>query len=337
MPKNRWKILARFVLAMVFACALNGASALAEIETKTVAESEGLLRPPADTKPSAPKPAETKISETKPVEAKSSEAPSSDAEVKAESDEAPISVPGKVEEKTAKEAPLLLPKPAAEKATEKAAEKAAETAPKPAVEKAVDVSSSDGAAAKKTGKKPLPASQSETLRQVEQYLQQLTTIVADFSQVAPDGSLSSGKFYLSRPGKMRWQYNPPTPILMIASGDNLIFYDYELEQLSNIPLDETLAGFLAKNTIRFTDPAITVEFVETLPALIRVGIVQTAKPKQGKLVLEFTDAPLTLKNMQVTDAAGQVTNVSLSNAAYGVKIDAELFNFRDPRKPKGAR
>src|SRR5690554_6741794 len=54
------------------------------------------------------------------------------------------------------------------------------------------------------------------LDRVAAYLTDLTTIVADFTQVAPDGSLSTGKFYLKRPNKMRWQYDPPTPVLMLT-------------------------------------------------------------------------------------------------------------------------
>lgn len=67
------------------------------------------------------------------------------------------------------------------------------------------------------------------LKRVENYLNSISTIVADFTQVAPDGTLASGKFYLKRPGKMRWQYEPPTPVLIILNDWHFIYYDYELE------------------------------------------------------------------------------------------------------------
>ena len=56
------------------------------------------------------------------------------------------------------------------------------------------------------------------LERIQDYLNGITTVTADFTQVAPDGSLTGGKFFLKRPGKMRWQYSPPTPLLMIADG-----------------------------------------------------------------------------------------------------------------------
>ncbi len=173
----------------------------------------------------------------------------------------------------------------------------------------------------------------KTIARVEQYLSGLSSVVADFTQVAPDGSLTSGKFFLQRPGKMRWQYNPPTPVLMVADGKELVFYDYELEQVSHIPLDSTLIGFLAQEQIRF-DGDVGIVNVEEDTGVIRIGVAQKEKPKDGQLTLEFSNNPLLIHNMVVTDSTGQVTTVSLNNAKFGEAIDKELFIFRDPRKPR---
>jgi outer membrane lipoprotein-sorting protein len=173
----------------------------------------------------------------------------------------------------------------------------------------------------------------ELVHRLEHYLSDLTTIAADFSQVAPDGSLTNGKFYLERPGRMRWQYNPPTPILMVADGKVLTYYDYELEQVNYIPLDSTLIGFLAEPQISFSG-YVGLRTIEEQNDAIRVTIAERGKPGDGELMLEFSDKPLTLRNMVVTDATHQVTSVSLNNAQFGVKLDRELFVFRDPRKPR---
>ncbi len=171
----------------------------------------------------------------------------------------------------------------------------------------------------------------KTIDRIQDYLTNLTTIVSDFTQVAPDGSLTSGKFYLQRPGRMRWQYNPPTPILMVSSGSELVYYDYELEQISHIPLDQTLIGFLARNPIRFAGTVGITEFSQE-HGVIRIGLAQIDKPDDGELTLEFSDNPLQLRNMVIRDATRQVTTVSLNNARFGLKLDPQLFDFRDPRK-----
>lgn len=173
----------------------------------------------------------------------------------------------------------------------------------------------------------------ETLHRVEEYLSKLTTIVSDFTQVAPDGSLASGKFFLERPGKMRWQYNPPTPILIIADGKQLVFYDMELQQVSYFPMDSTLIAFLAEPVIRFNGN-VGITAVEETHNVIRVTLAQRDKPSEGSLMLELSDRPLLIRNMVVTDATNQVTTVSLNDAKFGTRLDKKLFIFRDPRKPR---
>lgn len=177
------------------------------------------------------------------------------------------------------------------------------------------------------------AKHAKTIKRVEDYLSSLTTITSEFTQIAPDGSLAGGKFFLERPGRMRWQYNPPTPILMVANGSELVYYDYELEQISHIPLDSTLIGFLAQEKISFGD-SVGIIFFEEKAGTIRIGVSQRERPTDGQIILEFSDKPLLIRNMVVTDAGGQVTTVSLNNASFGAEIDKKLFDFRDPRKPR---
>jgi len=170
------------------------------------------------------------------------------------------------------------------------------------------------------------------LTRVQAYLNNITTLVSDFSQIAPDGSLATGKFYLKRPGKMRWQYNPPTPILMVASGSEMVYYDYELQQVSHIPIDSTLASFLAQDKINLFDPFITLTDFQAGEGMVRISLTQSNKPEAGKLTLEFSDHPLHIRNMVVTDAQGQTTTVALNNAQFGGELENKLFVFVDPRK-----
>lgn len=235
----------------------------------------------------------------------------------------PVEAPSKIEALQKEMPPANLP-PEVEKAAEDIVEKTGEDT----AEVPTDASNLN------TNDNIDTATRTKELARLEEYLNRLTTIVADFTQVAPDGSLSSGKFYLQRPGKMRWQYDPPTPILMIARNDAVVFYDYELEQVSHIPVDSTLATFLAKEKIDLHNPALSVDSVNMYPGVLRIILSQTGKPEQGSLTLEFADHPLQLKNMVVTDAQQQVTTVSLNNAQFGKKLDKSLFVFDDPRNKR---
>lgn len=175
------------------------------------------------------------------------------------------------------------------------------------------------------------SNETQAIHEAEKYLTNIHTIVADFMQVAPNGELSNGKFYLSRPGKMRWQYEPPTPILMLANGHDIIYYDYELDQVSHIPMESTLAGFLTRDIIKFSDD-VKVTNVSNESGVLRISLIQTEKPDNGKLTLEFTTLPMQLRNMKVIDATGQETTVSLNNAQFDVPLDKQLFVFKERTK-----
>lgn len=169
------------------------------------------------------------------------------------------------------------------------------------------------------------------IARVEQYLSNLTTITADFSQTDANGGLSEGKFYLKRPGKMRWQYAPPTPILLVSDGKVIVYYDAELDQVNYVPMDETLAGFLAQPVIKLNSETTKLTAFEAEDGIIRATVIQKEKPDEGGLTLEFTDTPLQLRQMVIRDAAGQQTFIQLQNAQYGQKLPDNLFKFEDPR------
>jgi len=167
------------------------------------------------------------------------------------------------------------------------------------------------------------------IAKIENYLSGVNTISSEFIQAAPSGDISTGKFYLKRPGKLRMEYAPPVPVLMITSGSNIVYYDKELDQVSRISLEDTLVGFLARSQVKFDDGVI-ITGLENQNNIIRVTLIQSKTPKDGSLTLEFADNPMILHNMIVSDKSGQITTVSLNNARFNGEINEELFVFKDP-------
>jgi len=166
---------------------------------------------------------------------------------------------------------------------------------------------------------------------VEKYLTELKTMAADFKQLAPDGTISTGKFQLKRPKKMRWQYNPPTPILMVTRGNYLTYYDYELNQVSDIPLDNTLLGILSRQDIDFENSNIVVSEHYDEKGFITVTLEQKDAPEQGSLGMVFKKNPMQLTHLVVTDATQLVTQITLNNIEEGVTLEDAVFKFKDPR------
>lgn len=171
----------------------------------------------------------------------------------------------------------------------------------------------------------------EAVAKVEAYLSTLSSIVANFSQISADGSMGAGKFFLKRPGKMRWQYNPPTPLLLVSDGKSMTYYDPGLDQVTYIGVDDTLAGFLAQKVIKLDSASTRLTALAAGEGMISATIVQAKKPDEGSLTLEFSAQPLKIRNLIAVDATGNETRVTLENAQFGPVLDDKLFVFVDPR------
>ena len=175
------------------------------------------------------------------------------------------------------------------------------------------------------------ADEAKDIAAVQAYLSGISSIVANFTQESADGSKGSGKFFLKRPGKMRWQYAPPTPILLVSDGKVVTYYDAGLDQVTYIGVDDTLAGFLTRKDIQLNSDSTKMVNYSHENGVISIRIVQIKKPADGSLTLEFNDKPLGIKDMIAVDATGNATTVKLSDARFGPVLDDKLFVFEDPR------
>jgi outer membrane lipoprotein-sorting protein len=163
------------------------------------------------------------------------------------------------------------------------------------------------------------------IERVEAYLNGLKSLKAHFLQVAPDGGLSEGTAWLERPGRMRFQYDPPSPFLLLASSGVLTFHDSSLRQDSNIPLSRTPLGILLAEHVTLSG-AVTVTGMERLPGQLQMTVVRTDSPGDGSLTLIFSDNPLGLRQWTVIDAQRRETHVTLYNIQIGGTYDRHLFD-----------
>lgn len=176
----------------------------------------------------------------------------------------------------------------------------------------------------------LSAQDRADIARVETYLNSIRTLHSRFLQVAPSGATSEGQAWLERPGRMRFQYDPPSPFLLVGGHGLLVFNDSQLKQTSNIPLGQTPLGILLQDNLRLSG-AVTVSRVVRLPGQLQVTLYRTASPQDGSLTLVFADNPLALRSWVTTDAQRQETRVTLYNAQLGGSFDQKLFEFIDPR------
>ena len=165
---------------------------------------------------------------------------------------------------------------------------------------------------------------------IEAYLNSIKSLHARFLQVAPDGGTSAGQAWLLRPGRMRFQYDPPAPFLLVGGHGLLVFNDSQLKQTSNIPLSSTPLGLLLQDNLRLSGEVTIVSFVRQ-PGQLQVGLVRTRSPQDGVLTLVFADNPLALRQWTVLDPQRHETRVTLSNVELGGSYPDSLFEFVDPK------
>ena len=171
------------------------------------------------------------------------------------------------------------------------------------------------------------------IARVENYLDSIDSLQAEFEQIGPDGSPSSGDFYLRRPGRLRLEYDPPVPYLYVANGSWLTFWDAELEQRSDVPLGSTLADFLVREDVSLSGD-VTVTGMRVTENLIEVELVQSDDRHAGQLTMVFSDRPLRIDRWFIQDGQGQVTQVQLTNQQTGVALSNDLFRVPRPSRQR---
>jgi outer membrane lipoprotein-sorting protein len=175
-----------------------------------------------------------------------------------------------------------------------------------------------------------PDDQGDIVR-IESYFDAITTMSARFYQVTSQGGIAEGRIYLSRPGKLRVEYNPPIPLQIIADGKRLIYFDSELNSANTIGLDETPAGVLLRSKLNLGSD-VKISGFSRGKGVLRLTLFDGENPDAGTLALIFSDKPLVLHKWAVTDPQGTVTTVALLDARFGMELDPRLFVFDDPKK-----
>ncbi len=168
---------------------------------------------------------------------------------------------------------------------------------------------------------------------IEAYLNDVTTFEARFLQIG-EGGMAQGQMYLSRPGRMRVEYDPPVPVLMVASTPWVMYHDSKLKQTSFIPISRTPAAFLLRETIDL-DEGIVITGFERGRGALRLTVVTTANPDAGSLTLVLEDRPLRLVKWTVVDAQGKRIEVALLDPRFGVELNDKLFSIVDPNLREG--
>lgn len=162
---------------------------------------------------------------------------------------------------------------------------------------------------------------------VNTYLTNLISAQARFRQESSDGTVLNGTFYLQKPGKMRFEYDPPSPALIIADGSALAVFDRKSTRgPQRYPQNSTPLSLLSRNNIDVTKTKY-VRRIEVRGGRIYVIMFDPDEPNIGTMTLVFTENPMELVEWVITERSGAESRVKLGALTKNISIDSHLFNI----------
>jgi outer membrane lipoprotein-sorting protein len=171
------------------------------------------------------------------------------------------------------------------------------------------------------------ANQRALVDRVSSYLMSLRVLSGDFVQVGPDGSKSEGEFYLQKPGRVRFDYNPPSPIELISDGSSVVVRDRKLATQDLYPLSQTPLRFLLADQLDLMrDTNIIGVYADDVFITV---VIEERQILAGthRLMLMFNAKDLQLKQWTVTDPQGYDTTVAIYNLDSTRRPDPTLFRI----------
>lgn len=174
----------------------------------------------------------------------------------------------------------------------------------------------------------LPArAQGVDVSAINTYLTGLRSARGQFRQTNPGGGQQAGTFYLSRPGRIRFEYDSPRGAMVIADGSWVGVFDPRSNRNpTRYPLSRTPLSILLRDRISLTEPGLVLGASRDAQGT-HITVVDPRAPQEGRMVMSFADAPIRLRQWEITTRTGARTRVELLDYTTGAAIDRNLFNI----------
>jgi outer membrane lipoprotein-sorting protein len=173
------------------------------------------------------------------------------------------------------------------------------------------------------------ADRAAAITSVNRAVNAVTRLQGRFAQTNPDGSGVTGQFWLSRPGRLRFEYDAPSPLLMVADGSTVAIQDRRLNTVDRFPLRSTPLWFLLKQNLDVATE-VNVTGAERRQGRLYLSVRDRRREADGELTVAFGEDDRSLDEWTVRDGQGRVTRVQLTASSVPAQIDPRLFILRDP-------
>lgn len=167
--------------------------------------------------------------------------------------------------------------------------------------------------------------QLKEIERAESYLNSINNLSANFIQIDENGSVQKGKFYLSRPGKMRWEYTDPTKILIILNNKDVVYFDKKRDHISYFTARNDFINLLTKPIINFKDEKIFVKSLKEQGK--KVTLVLGREDSAEAFIIVFNQNPFELKTLQTIDNSENHIHITFQDIQQPPSLNPALFQF----------
>lgn len=177
-----------------------------------------------------------------------------------------------------------------------------------------------------------------SLNEISRYLNGIERATSEFTQVNDDGTLSTGKFFIRRPGRMRFEYNPPEKLLVMAGGGQVGIFDGKsnVQKAERYPLRRTPLNLILEQNVNLARRNMVVGHDYDGTSTI-VTAQDPEHPEYGTIQLKFTANPVELRQWVVTDGQGAKTTVILGRLTRVNDLPSTLFNISYEEGQRGVK
>ncbi|MBL8559489.1 MAG: outer-membrane lipoprotein carrier protein LolA [Hyphomonadaceae bacterium] len=170
------------------------------------------------------------------------------------------------------------------------------------------------------------AQRAAALTEASASLNRIAAMQGRFTQVAPDGSLARGRIYMQRPGKLRFEYDPPSPLTIVSDGSVVAVEDRSMRDVQRIPLRSTPLFYVLKPQVNLERDARITRVVQQGDAL-HVSARDRSGEADGEITITFLGDGRDLKQWSITDGQRQTTRITLSDVQGATRLDPKLFRI----------
>jgi outer membrane lipoprotein-sorting protein len=180
----------------------------------------------------------------------------------------------------------------------------------------------------------LSPEQETAVNAISDYLNSFKTLQGEFTQISPKGNMSQGVFYIAKPGKMRFEYAPPNPFLIVSDGTWLTIKNVKKEKGDQFPLSQTPLRLVLGNKVDIVKDTSVLDYQDQ-DGILTVTVEDKKNTLgSGQLTLVFDQTRKVLQQWIVIDGKGRKTTVSLENLQAGIEPDPKLFVVKIKRDSK---